>query len=88
MYKMQFLTPEDNVLDKLEDLKSTQTNIGFSLGLQYKVFRKILLSLDYQQYHMNNVSLKNNSFDFDIFKTNNTFAERKINLGIVYTISQ
>lgn len=88
IYKMQFLTPENNVLDKLEDFKSNQTNIGFSLGLQYRVFRKILLSLDYQQYHMNNVSLKNSSFDFDIFKTNNTFAERKINLGIVYTISR
>lgn len=34
-----------------------------------------------------NISLKNPAFNFDIFKTNNTFAERKINLGISYTIS-
>ncbi|WP_415328336.1 hypothetical protein [Chryseobacterium sp. MMS23-Vi53] len=87
-YKMQFLVPENGVLNKLEDFKSKQINMGFSLGIQYRLFRKILLALDYQQYQMNNVSLKNSSFDFDIFKTNNTFAERKINLGIVYTISK
>ena len=86
-YTMQFSVPENGV-NKLEDFKSKQTNIGFSLGVQYRLFREILLSLDYQQYQMNNVSLKNNAFDFDIFKTNNTFAERKINLGIVYTLSR
>lgn len=86
-YKMQFLVPENDILDKLDDFKSNQTNIGFSFGVQYRLFRKILLSLDYQQYHMNNISLKNSSFDFEIFKTNNTFAERKINFGISYIIS-
>jgi len=86
-YKMQFLVPENNVLNKLDDFKSTQTNIGFSFGVQYRVFRKLLLSLEYQQYKMKNVSLKNNTFDFDIFKTNNTFAERKVNFGISYVIS-
>lgn len=48
---------------------------------------KFLLSLEYQEYKIRNISLKNSSFNFDIFKTNNTFAERKINLGISYTIS-
>lgn len=86
-YKMQFLVPENNVLAKMDDFKSTQTCLGFSFGLQYKFFRKILLSLEYQQYRMKNISLKNSSFDFDIFQTNNTFAERKINFGISYIIS-
>lgn len=86
-YKMQFLVPENNVLDKLDDFKSNQTNLGFSFGIQYRVFRKLLLSLEYQQYKMKNVSLKNSTFDFDIFKTNNTFAERKVNFGISYVIS-
>jgi len=86
-YKMQFLVPENNVLNKLDDFKSKQTNIGFSFGVQYRLFRKLLLSLEYQQYKMKNVSLKNNTFDFDIFKTNNTFAERKVNFGISYAIS-
>ncbi len=86
-YKMQFLVPENAVLSKLDDFKSDQTNLGFSFGVQYRIFRKIMLSLDYQQYKMD-VSLKNSSFDFDIFKTNNTFAERKVNLGIAYIISR
>ncbi|SEM08813.1 hypothetical protein SAMN05421856_10129 [Chryseobacterium taichungense] len=86
-YKMQFLVPENNVLTKMDDFKSSQTCLGFSLGLQYRFFRKILLSLEYQQYQMKNVSLKNRSFDFDIFQTSNTFAERKINFGISYIIS-
>lgn len=38
-------------------------------------------------YKMKNVSLKNSAYNFEIFKTNNTFAERKINLGISYVIS-
>ena len=87
-YKMQFLVPENNILDKLDDFKTTQNNLGFSFGLQYRIFKRFLVSADYQQYEMKNVSLKNSSFDFDIFKTNNTFAERKINLGIAYTISK
>lgn len=86
-YKMQFLVPENNVLTKMDDFKSTQTCLGFSLGLQYRFFRNFLLSLEYQQYKMKNVSLKNSSFDFDIFQTSNTFAERKINFGISYIIS-
>lgn len=86
-YTMQFLVPENSVLNKLDDFKTNQTNIGFSLGFQYRFFRKFFLSLEYQQYHMKNVSLKNSTFDFDIFKTNNTFAERKINFGISYAIS-
>ncbi|MDQ0593229.1 hypothetical protein QFZ37_001598 [Chryseobacterium ginsenosidimutans] len=88
VYKMQFLVPESNILNKLDDFKADQTNIGFSFGVQYRLFRKILLSLDYQQYQMKNISLKNSSFDFDIFKTSNTFAERKINFGISYIISK
>lgn len=87
-YKMQFLVPENNVLDKLDDFKTTQNNYGFSFGVQYRFLNRFLLSLDYQQYKMKNFSLKNSSFDFDIFKTNNTFAERKINLGISYCISK
>lgn len=88
IYKMQFLVPENNVLDKLDDFKTTQNNYGFSFGVQYRLLKRFLLSLEYQQYQMKNVSLKNSSFDFDIFKTNNTFAERKINLGISYIISK
>ncbi|MFP3592806.1 hypothetical protein [Chryseobacterium sp. SIMBA_038] len=87
-YKMQFLVPENNVLDKLDDFKTTQNNYGFTFGVQYRILKRFLLSLDYQQYQMKNLSLKNSSFDFEIFKTSNTFAERKINLGISYTISK
>ncbi|SHL34966.1 hypothetical protein [Chryseobacterium contaminans] len=87
IYKMQFLVPENMVLNKLDDFKSDQTNLGFSVGVQYKILKKALLSLEYQEYKMNNVSLKNSSYNFDIFKTNNTFAERKINFGISYIIS-
>lgn len=86
-YKIQFLVPENHVLDKLDDFKTNQLNIGFSFGLQYRILPKILITADYQQYYLKNLSLKNSSFDFDIFKTNNTFAERKINLGISYIIS-
>jgi hypothetical protein len=88
IYKMQFLVPENNVLDKLDDFKTTQNNYGFTFGVQYRILKRFLLSLDYQQYQMKNVSLKNSSFDFDIFKTSNTFAERKINFGISYIISR
>lgn len=88
IYKMQCLVPENNVLNKLDDFKTTQNNYGFSFGVQYRLLKRFLLSLDYQQYQMKNVSLKNSSFDFDIFKTNNTFAERKINFGISYIISK
>lgn len=87
-YKMQFLVPENNVLSKLDDFRSHQTNLGFSFGLQYRFLRRFMLSAEYQQYNMKNISLKNSDFDFDIFKTNNTFAERKINVGISYIISK
>lgn len=86
-YKMQFLVPENKVLDKLDDFKTEQINIGFSLGVQYKLMKRFLLSLEYQEYKMKNVHLKNSTFNFEIFKTNNTFAERKINFGISYIIS-
>ncbi|SFN08204.1 hypothetical protein SAMN05421594_0886 [Chryseobacterium oleae] len=87
VYKMQFMVPENNVLNKLDDFKSKEINFGYSFGIQYRIMRKFLLSLEYQEYKMRNISLKNSTFNFDIFKTNNTFAERKINLGISYTIS-
>lgn len=87
-YKMQFLVPENNVLNKLDDFKSNQVNFGFSLGLQYRIFSRFLIDVEYQHYKIKNLSLKNSSFDFDIFKTNNTFAERKISLGISYFISK
>lgn len=87
-YKMQFLVPENNILNKLDDFKSNQVNFGFSLGLQYEIFSRFLIDVEYQHYRIKNLSLKNSSFDFDIFKTNNTFAERKISLGISYFISK
>lgn len=87
-YKMQFLVPENNILNKLDDFKSNQVNFGFSLGLQYRLFNRFLIDVEYQHYKIKNLSLKNSSFDFDIFKTNNTFAERKISLGISYFISK
>lgn len=87
-YKMQFLVPENNVLNKLDNFKSNQVNFGFSLGLQYEIFSRFLIDVEYQHYRIKNLSLKNSSFDFDIFKTNNTFAERKISLGISYFISK
>ncbi|MCT2561623.1 hypothetical protein N0B48_07000 [Chryseobacterium sp. pc1-10] len=87
VYKMQFMVPENNVLNKLDDFKSEEINFGYSFGIQYRIMREFLLSLEYQEYKMRNISLKNSAFNFDIFKTNNTFAERKINLGISYTIS-
>ncbi|MDH6250475.1 opacity protein-like surface antigen [Chryseobacterium sp. H1D6B] len=88
IYKMQFLVPENNVLDKLDDFKSNQNNYGFTFGIQYKFFKRFLVSLDYQYYKMKNLSLKNSSFDFDIFKANNTFAERKLTLGLSYILSK
>lgn len=88
IYKMQFMVPENNVLSKLDDFKSQQTNIGFSFGLQYRILKHFLVFTEYQQYKMKNFSLKNSSFDFDIFKTNNTFVESKINFGISYMISK
>ena len=88
IYRMQFLVPENNVLNKLDDFKSNQINLGFSLGIQYQVFSRFMIDLEYQYYKIRNLSLKNRSFDFDIFKTNNTFAERKIVLGISYAISK
>lgn len=84
-YKMQFLVPENNTWD---DFKTHKVNLGFSFGLQYRFLKKIILTADYQHYKIKNVSLKNSSFDFDIFKTNNTFAERKINLGVSYMFSR
>jgi len=88
IYKMQFLVPENNILNTLSDFKSQQTNIGFSFGLQYRVLKHFLVFAEYQHYKMKNISLKNSSFDFDIFKTSNTFAESKINLGISYILSK
>ncbi|WP_378104926.1 hypothetical protein [Chryseobacterium sp. sg2396] len=87
-YKMQFMVPENNVMNRLDDFKTDQTNIGFSLGIQYRVFRRFLLSAEYQQYMLKNLSLKNPDFNFEIFKTNNTFAERKISVGISYILSK
>ncbi|MCX8532881.1 outer membrane beta-barrel protein [Chryseobacterium luquanense] len=87
-YKIQFLVPENNILNKLDDFKSNQINFGFSFGLQYRVLKRFLIDAEYQHYKINNLSLKNSSFDFDIFKTNNTFVERKISLGISFFISK
>ncbi|REC59902.1 hypothetical protein DRF65_23625 [Chryseobacterium pennae] len=87
IYKMKFLTPENNILNKPDDFTSNQLNFGYSMGIQYKALKKWILSVDYQEYKMNNVSLKNSTYNFDIFQTNNTFAERKINFGISYIIS-
>lgn len=87
-YKMLFLVPENNILNKLDDFQSDQVNLGFSFGLQYRIFSCFLIDLEYQHYKIRNLSFKNSSFDFDIFKTNNTFAERKISLGISYFISK
>lgn len=86
-YKMQFLVPENQILNKLDDFKSNQINIGFSLGLQYQISSRFLIDLEYQHYKIKHFSLKNTSFDFDFLKTNNTFAESKISLGISYLIS-
>ncbi len=87
-YKIQFWVPENNVLSKLDDFTNHQINFGFSLGLQYRISQRFFIEMEYQHYKINHFSLKNSSFDFDIFKTNNTFAERKINFGISYLISR
>lgn len=87
-YKMQFLVPENQILNKLDDFKNNQINVGFSLGLQYQISSRFLIDLEYQYYKIKHFSLKNTSFDFDIFKTNNTFAESKISLGVSYLISR
>lgn len=87
IYKMQFLVPDNMIMSKLDNFTSQQVNVGFSLGVQYHIIKKILLSLEYQEYKMRNVSLKNSSYNFDIFQSSNTFAERKINMGISYIIS-
>ncbi|KQS92963.1 hypothetical protein [Chryseobacterium sp. Leaf394] len=88
LYKMKFLVPENRILAREEDFTSNQNNFGFTFGLQYRLLGNLLLSVDYQQYQLNGFSLKNNDFRFDIFKTNNTFAERKFGLGITYFISK
>ena len=88
IYKMQFLVPENMVLNKLDDFKSKNINLGYSLGLQYQISSRFILDFQYQYYTFKNISLKNKAFDFDIFKTGNTFAERKFNLGISYAISK
>ncbi len=87
-YKMQFWAPENNVLNKLDDFRNSQTNFGFSFGLQYRFLKRFIVFAEYQQCNMKNITLKNSDFDFDIFKTNNTFAERKINIGISYILSR
>ncbi|GAB0157334.1 hypothetical protein CHRYSEOSP005_26070 [Chryseobacterium sp. Alg-005] len=87
-YKMQFLIPEADGGSHSEDFRTRQINLGFSFGVQYRILKKVLLTADYQQYKLKNISLKNSSFDFDVFNTNNTFAERKINLGVSYMISR
>ncbi|HEX7871133.1 MAG TPA: hypothetical protein VF455_13575, partial [Chryseobacterium sp.] len=45
--KMQFLVPENNILNKLDDFKSNQINFGFSFGLQYRMFNRFLIDLEY-----------------------------------------
>jgi hypothetical protein len=87
-YKMQFLVPENSVVNKLDDFKNKQTNIGFSVGFQYRILKHLLIFTEYQQYKIKNISLKNSNFDFEIFKSNNTFVERKINVGISYVLSK
>lgn len=87
-YKMQFLVPENNVLSKLDDFKSNQISFGYSFGLQYLILNRFMIDLEYQHYKADHLSLKNSAFDFDIFKTNNTFAERKFTLGIAYQLSR
>ena len=87
-YTMQFLVPENQVLNRLDDFKNDRTNFGLALGIQYRIFRRFLLSAEYQQYHLKNLSLKKPDFNFEIFKTNNTFAERKISFGISYILSK
>lgn len=88
MYKMQFLVPENNVLNRLDDFKNDRSNFGFALGIQYRIFRRFLLFAEYQQYKPNHLSLKNPDFNFEIFETNNTFAERRISFGISYIFSK
>lgn len=87
-YEMQFLVPENNVLSRLEDFKSSQTALGFSAGLQYRISSRFLINLEYQQYQLKNVSMKSNSFELDILKPDNTFFERKVSLGISCFISK
>ncbi len=86
-YKMQFIVPEEGVLNKLDNFKTDQINLGFSAGIQYQVIRNLSVALGYQQYSMKNLSLKNTSFDFEIFKSNYTFEERKITLGVSYNLA-
>ncbi|REC43277.1 hypothetical protein [Chryseobacterium sp. 5_R23647] len=54
-YKMQFLVPENNVLNKLDDFKSNQINFGFSLGLQYRIFSRFLIDVEYQHFKIKNL---------------------------------
>ncbi|WP_185147001.1 outer membrane beta-barrel protein [Chryseobacterium echinoideorum] len=86
IYKMQFMVPENDVLNRLDDFKSKNINFGYTLGVQYRLYGRLFLNFEYQQFIIKNLSLKNSAFDFDIFKPNNTFAERKFLLGISYQI--
>jgi hypothetical protein len=87
-YKMQFLVPENKVLNKLNDFKNRSTDFGFVLGMQYRISRKISLDLEYQELTRKGLNLRNSDFDFEIFKSNSNFAERKILAGISYRLSR
>lgn len=87
-YKIQFLVPENKILNKLDNFKSNNTNFGISTGIIFNLNENISLNLEYQSYKIKNITLKNASFNFDIFRSNNTFVERKIGLGILYNFSK
>ncbi|SHE86595.1 hypothetical protein SAMN02787100_1010 [Chryseobacterium sp. OV279] len=57
------------------------------LNCDFLLFKIAFSNSTHWSVKIGNISVKKSAFNFDIFKTNNTFAERKINLEISYTIS-
>lgn len=85
-YEMQFLVPENNVFNKPDRFKNKSIDLGFNLGLQYRLSRRISVDFEYQHIFRKGLHLKNKDFDFEIFKPNSNFAERKITAGLSYSL--
>lgn len=86
-FKMEFLVPENNVLNKKSDFIAHNSSLGWIGGLQYNI-KKWSIFVEYQQNDFQDLEFESSDTGNLIFQFKNGFKNKKILLGINYAFSK
>lgn len=86
-YKMGFLIPKNNVLNKYSDFKTQKISLGWLSGVQFN-YRNWSIFVEYQQNEFQDLQFKNPETSDLAFYFEDGFVNKKILLGVQYSFGK